>query len=58
MVQGLREKAAMRNVLVHMISKVFSGVSDAVFGTPGDNHGHTTFEDLRDANGIVHVPRH
>jgi hypothetical protein len=58
MVQELREKAAMQNVLAHVISKVVAGVSDAVFGMPGDNHTHTTFEDLRDANGIVHVPRH
>lgn len=48
----------MQSVLAHVISKVVAGVADAMFGMPGDNHAHTTFEDLRDANGIVHVPRH
>jgi hypothetical protein len=46
----------MQNVLAHVISKVVAGVADAMFGMAGDNHSRTTFNDLRDANGIVHVP--
>jgi hypothetical protein len=46
----------MQNVLVHMISKVVSGVADAMFGMPGDNHTRKTLDDLRDKDGIVRVP--
>jgi hypothetical protein len=55
-IQGLGEKAAVQNVLAHVISKVVAGVADAMFGMAGDNHSRTTFNDLRDASGIVHVP--
>jgi hypothetical protein len=47
----------MQNALVQVISRVFSGVADAMFGMPGENHAHTTLDDLRDGYGIVHVPR-
>ena len=46
----------MQNALVHAISRVFSGVADAVFGMPGDNHARTTLDDLRDRDGVLHVP--
>ena len=48
----------MQNVLAHVISKVVSGVADAMFRMPGDKRARTTLDDLRDKDGIVHVPLH
>jgi hypothetical protein len=48
----------MQNAFVRVISKVVSGVADAVFGMPGDKQTHRTLDDLRDRDGVVHVPLH
>jgi hypothetical protein len=46
----------MQTALVHVIARVFSGAADALFGMSGDNHSRTTLDDLRDGDGVLHVP--